>query len=339
MQQNQQKFQKMKLTLLNLSFLAALNFAATNSIAQPLTNQTAPLFENRWNLSSDAQQFTAKCSPSLTETEYQRLLTTARKGNIQSTRFHVDRNYVLFSQTAVFCIPQSRTGFPLLSARHLSAAFSIETVQAQTMEPLYEGIATDLAETGTSDAIVISDSGTAIKVSFRMKEKQPVEYFVTSEFLKPGSFNASEFKNTLTVNFKSLITNVEGPGGRRSLVSGVFVDQPLMHGNYLANKANGETKGFSFENTTWKFGDTSSTIELQAGGKLTMRPQYGIQSDGTWMVQDGMFMMNYGQTFMAGNIEAGKTLVLNARVLGTSGTDMTSNGRMERRWNLKLSLK
>jgi hypothetical protein len=329
----------MKLTLLNLSFLAALNFAAANSIAQPLANQTDPLFENRWNLASDAQQFATKCSPSLTETEYQRLLTTAKKGNIHSAKADADSNYVLFSQSGVFCVPQSKAGYPLLAARHLAAAFNIDAGQAQAMEPLYESIATDLAEKGSSDALVISDAGTAIKVSFRMKEKQPVEYFVSTEFLKPGSFNATEFKNTLTLNFKSVNTNVDGAGGRRSLVSGVFVDQPLMHGNYLANQANSETKTFSFENTTWKFSDTSSTIELQAGGKLTMKPQYGRQSEGTWMVQDGMFMMNYGQTFMAGNIEEGKTLILNARVPGTSRTDMTAPGRMERRWNLKLSLK
>jgi hypothetical protein len=330
------------LPMKNLIPVAALTCSfLLNSLvvsAQTAADVSKPAFENRWNGAADAQQFAKACVSSLSDASYQEMLRESRKGVNRSSQPSSGASYLLFSIDGVFCIPKSVAGFPILPVETLKSAFSVDGASSELMNSFYQSIAQDISEKGVAEAIVISPTGTAVKALFKVNETQPTEFFITHTVLKSDNYDKTSFKNILLADFRTIKTNADGAGGRRSLASGIFVDRPLIEQNFLSTVGNAATQAFLFENTLWKFTDNSSVIELHTNGKATMKPQHGKQTEASWKVQDGLVLINYGRVFLSGTVENDDVLVLSARLPGSSRTDMTSMnpGQLERRWNLKL---
>jgi hypothetical protein len=323
---------------MNHAFLSISLLALALSANAQVTPDSTKTYENRWNRASDALSFAKSCSPTLQDATYTELLQEALKGQIRTTKPKGDPNYLLFSIDGIFCIPQAASGFPILPAQILKNAFTIDGMTPEASSAMYQSVTNDIAKKGSSVQLFVHPTGTAVSVNFRVNNLQPHEFFVVSDSHKPGTFEKEQFPNTHMVSFRSTSISVEGAAGKKSLVSGVTVDRPLIAENFLAAIGTPNTTAFSFDNTRWKFMDNNSVIELQSEGKVLMKPQNGKQSEGTWKVQDGVILINYGRTFLSGTVENGDTLILGARVPGASRTDMTAMnpGQIERRWNFKI---
>ncbi|MBI2306871.1 MAG: hypothetical protein HYU78_06160 [Rhodocyclales bacterium] len=246
-----------------------------------------------------------------------------------------DRNspkspYLLATGDKVACIDRNGDGRPILPPNTFAKLVKFDGASEQTSEAIYRSLATQLAQRGSSEALVKFSNGNAVEINLSVVEDAPMEIQYTTNFMKAGQFDETKYRFVASDQIKSFTATSYGTSGRRAMniLQDELAPRPLK-GNFLLAQGNSQTREYAFEGTTWRF-SSGSSISLSANRELSFKPKQGEAQTGSWQVDDGALYFSYGKVFGSATLETDEKLSVEFRTDGTTPT------KGERRWAAKL---
>jgi hypothetical protein len=301
----------------------------------------ADKFDVMWKKSPVAFQFAKKCLPSVSENTFKLNSLAADDGQTQTIGDSSTKgaNYVLLSNDAVFCIPSSLQGFPILALQAFNETVAFEGLTQEQKRQVYDSLSQQISMTGAGEFLVQFDNDNAVNFTAKVQETRAQRLYYDSVFMKAGSYDLSKHPNVIRAPIKSFVKTTHGGGVGKSLALGILVDRPLLDAKYLVVVGSNETTAFNFAGTNWKFGQSLTTISLSANGQLVFKPTAGKETTGEWKVVGGVLYMSYGSIHFSGVLDGDSRLKLEGRTVevNQAQASVSRPDPQERRWLATLN--